>query len=94
VAASLGAEEILPALPEVKSTDVAATILVPVESISAMEKRGLKVSTLSPQADAEWNTAAQAVYPKIRGTIVPADMFDEVMSQLKTYRETHQGTKK
>jgi len=63
------------------------------ESISTMENRGLKINHLSDSALKEWESSVQTVYPKIRGTIVPADVFDEVMSQLKAYRAAHEGTK-
>ncbi len=56
------------------------------ESIEAMKKRGLVVHELTPEAEAAWRKIAESVYPKIRGTLVPADMFDEVQSLLKDYR--------
>jgi TRAP-type C4-dicarboxylate transport system substrate-binding protein len=55
-------------------------------SVAAMQKRGLKVQTMTPPVEAEWQRAAEEVYPKIRGTIVPADMFDRVQALLKEYR--------
>jgi len=57
-----------------------------VESVEAMRKRGLTVHPLTPEAEAQWRREMEAVYPKIRGSIVPADIFDEVMSQLDIYR--------
>ena len=48
------------------------------KAIEAMKKRGLIVQSLKPEDLAAWRKAAEGVYPKIRGTIVPADMFDEV----------------
>ena len=48
------------------------------DAIDAMVKRGLQVQTLTPQAEQEWQQMADKFYPKIRGTIVPADLFDEV----------------
>jgi TRAP-type C4-dicarboxylate transport system substrate-binding protein len=57
-----------------------------VESIEAMRKRGLNIHTLTPELDAEWNETVQKALPKVRGIAVPADIFDEVMSQLKTFR--------
>src|SRR6266581_3318038 len=58
-----------------------------VESIEAMRKRGLKIHTLTPEVDAEWDQTVATAYPKIRGIAVPPDIYDEVMSQLKTFRE-------
>ena len=57
-----------------------------VESVEAMRKRGLIVNPLTPEAEAQWRREIEAAYPKIRGTIVPADIFDEVTNQLALYR--------
>lgn len=56
------------------------------ESVVAMQKRGLTVQTLTPAAAEEWRKLAESTYPKIRGGLVPADMFDEVMQLLAEYR--------
>jgi TRAP-type C4-dicarboxylate transport system substrate-binding protein len=55
-------------------------------SVEAMKKRGLKVQAVPPEVEAEWRKMAEEVYPKIRGTMVPADMFDQVQGLLKEYR--------
>ncbi|MSU57501.1 MAG: C4-dicarboxylate ABC transporter substrate-binding protein [Pedosphaera sp.] len=59
------------------------------ESVGAMEKRGLKVTKVTPEIEAEWRATAEAVYPKIRGKLVPADIFDQTMKFLAEYRATH-----
>jgi TRAP-type C4-dicarboxylate transport system substrate-binding protein len=64
-----------------------------VESVEAMRKRGLKVHPLSAEVEAEWRREVEATYPKIRGAIVPADIFDEVVNQLKAYRSGREGQK-
>lgn len=56
------------------------------EAVAAMRKRGLQVHTVSPELDAEWRHFAEDVYPSIRGTMVPNEMFDEVMRLLSEYR--------
>jgi len=57
------------------------------EAIQAMvAKQGLKVTTLSPEAEKEWRREAHNVLPRIRGEIIPADMFDEVQAALKEFR--------
>lgn len=59
------------------------------EAIQAMVARqGLKVSTLTPAADQAWMTEVAKVMPKIRGGIIPADMFDDVQAALKEFRQT------
>ena len=56
------------------------------ESVATMRKAGLKVQTVTPEVDAEWRKEAEGFYPKIRGSIVPADLFDEVRRLLQEYR--------
>jgi TRAP-type C4-dicarboxylate transport system substrate-binding protein len=55
-------------------------------AIEAMKKRGLQVHPLSPELETEWRQFLEAVYPKMRGTMVPGDVFDEVQQILKEYR--------
>jgi TRAP-type transport system periplasmic protein len=64
-----------------------------VESIAAMEKRGMKVTRLTPELQEEWNKFAETVYPQLRGKIVPADLFDEVQKLVKEYRATKGAAK-
>ena len=56
------------------------------EAVDAMKKRGLVVN--KPNADQmhEWTELAEKLYPRIRGSMVPADTFDEVFAHLKAYR--------
>lgn len=56
------------------------------ESVAAMVKRGLVVNKPSAEQLKEWQALADALYPRIRGAMVPADTFDEVVGHLKTYR--------
>jgi TRAP-type C4-dicarboxylate transport system substrate-binding protein len=56
------------------------------ESVEAMKKRGLTVNRPSPEQMRQWNELAERLYPRIRGTMVPADTFDEVFAHLKAYR--------
>ncbi|HRZ36091.1 MAG TPA: TRAP transporter substrate-binding protein DctP [Candidatus Paceibacterota bacterium] len=56
------------------------------ESVAAMEKRGLKVTRVTPEIEAAWRTEAEAVYPRIRGKLVPADVFDEALRFIREYR--------
>jgi TRAP-type C4-dicarboxylate transport system substrate-binding protein len=59
------------------------------ESVRAMEQRGLKVTRVTPEIEAAWRTAAEAAYPKVRGAIVPTDIFDRALELIKEYRATH-----
>ena len=55
-------------------------------SVVAMKKRGLILHKATPEIDAEWRKAAEEAYPRIRGGMVPADMFDEVRRLLQEFR--------
>jgi len=56
------------------------------EAVAAMRRRGLTVVPLPPAAEAEWRTLSERLYPQIRGRMVPADMFDEVLRLVAEYR--------
>lgn len=56
------------------------------ESVDAMKRRGLRVFPFTPALETEWRAMAESFYPRIRGTMVPADMFDEVVRLLAEYR--------
>lgn len=58
------------------------------DAVAAMKKRGLTVNKPTPAQLREWDELAEKLYPRIRGTLVPADTFDEVFGHLKTYRAT------
>jgi len=45
------------------------------------------VTQATPEIEAEWRTTAEGVYPKIRGKIVPAEVFDEALRLIKEYRD-------
>jgi len=61
------------------------------EAVEAMRKRGLHVHALTPELDAEWRALAESVYPRIRGAMVPADMFDAARSALAAERSAARG---
>jgi TRAP-type C4-dicarboxylate transport system substrate-binding protein len=58
------------------------------QAVQAMQKRGLTVHHATPEIEAEWRTWAEGVYPKIRGSLVPAEEFDEVRRMLGEYRKS------
>jgi TRAP-type transport system periplasmic protein len=59
------------------------------ESVAAMEKRGLKVTAGSPDIQDDWRRLAETMYPRIRGHLIPADVFDETLKLLSEYRSAH-----
>jgi TRAP-type C4-dicarboxylate transport system substrate-binding protein len=58
------------------------------KAIEAMRSRGLEVRPATPEIEAAWLKAAEGIYPEIRGTLIPADMFDEVRRLRDAYRST------
>jgi TRAP-type C4-dicarboxylate transport system substrate-binding protein len=54
--------------------------------VAMREKQGLVVTPVTPEIEAEWRKAISAAYPRIRGRIVPAPLFDEVVELLKNFR--------
>ena len=55
------------------------------QTIRAMvDKQGLKIVSLTPEAEREFRTEVARMYPRIRGTLVPAPMFDLAVATLKT----------
>ncbi len=59
------------------------------EAVEAMKKRGLIVHPVTPELEADWRRMAEAAYPKLRGTMVPAEMFDQVRAIVTEYRKQH-----
>jgi len=56
-------------------------------AVKAMQdKQGLKVTTLSPEAEAEWRAVVVKEYPVLRGKIIPAETFDKVSKAVQEYR--------
>jgi len=56
------------------------------DAVEAMKKRGLTVNKPNAEQAREWNDLADRLYPRIRGKMVPADTFDEVLGHLRAYR--------
>ena len=61
------------------------------EAVAAMRSRGLRVLPVTPEVEAQWRTTSESFYPRIRGPMVPADMFDEVVRLLNEYRARPAG---
>lgn len=56
------------------------------DSVKAMRSRGLQVTAMTPELDAEWRRFAEGIYPQIRGKLVPAETHDEVVRLLRQFR--------
>jgi hypothetical protein len=61
------------------------------EAVEAMKKRGLVVNQPDESQRKAWDDLAEGLYPRIRGTLVPADAFDEVFLHLKAFRSNKGG---
>jgi len=58
------------------------------KSVQVMLQRGLKIHQIPPEAAPEWQHLADILLPKVRGTLVPEEIFDEVQRLLVEYRST------
>lgn len=59
--------------------------------VEAMRRRGLNVVAVDARAREQWRKTAESLYPRIRGTIVPADAFDEALRYRDDYRKAKGG---
>jgi TRAP-type C4-dicarboxylate transport system substrate-binding protein len=57
-----------------------------VRDVEAMKKRGLVVVPVDAATRELWRKAAESVYPRIRGPIVPAEAFDEALRYRDEFR--------
>ncbi|MBX3745769.1 MAG: TRAP transporter substrate-binding protein DctP [Verrucomicrobiae bacterium] len=56
-------------------------------AITAMrDRQGLTVHPVTPDVAAEWRQVIAEAYPRLRGRLVPAPLFDEVQRLLGTFR--------
>ena len=57
------------------------------QAVQAMkDKQGLQVTPMTVEAEREWRAEVARIYPGIRGTLVPAPMFDAAVETLKAKR--------
>jgi TRAP-type C4-dicarboxylate transport system substrate-binding protein len=64
------------------------------EAIATMQKRRLQVISVDEATVADWRKEAESVYPKLRGSQIPADLFDEVRRLRDEYRASAAGARK
>jgi TRAP-type C4-dicarboxylate transport system substrate-binding protein len=58
------------------------------ESVAAMQKAKLKVTTLDAAARTEFQRAAAQLMPSLRGRIVPADIYDLAIKERDAFRQS------
>jgi TRAP-type C4-dicarboxylate transport system substrate-binding protein len=61
------------------------------DAVSAMQKRGLNVVDLNDDELRQWQSEAEAAYPRIRGSYVDAELFDEVRALRDEFRRSSNG---
>ena len=62
------------------------------EAVAVMQKRGLIVHELTPEARDAWTATAEKAFPMIRSLLMPEETFDEVQRELAAFR-AQRGTK-
>jgi TRAP-type transport system periplasmic protein len=58
------------------------------ESVAAMTKYGLQVIKLDPKAEAEFRSAATELAKTMRGSMVPADIYDAALQERDAFRKS------
>jgi TRAP-type C4-dicarboxylate transport system substrate-binding protein len=64
------------------------------QAVDVMKKRGLQVHSVAAEEEAEWRRFSEGLYPNVRGRIVPADTFDQVVQILREYRASQRASGK
>lgn len=64
--------------PEIRAMDKKA--------VEAMKKNGLQVFEPAARDIPSWLNPPQKVYPQVRGTLIPAEVFDKAMAVREAYR--------
>ena len=65
------------------------------DAVEAMKKRGLTVDPVTAETLQAWRSTVEAeIHPRLRGTIVPSDIFDEVVRLLHDYRNNKENAGK
>ena len=60
------------------------------QAMATMQARfGLQTHPLTPELETEWRQFAESIYPKLRGAMVPEDMFDLARRRVGEYRASH-----
>lgn len=60
-------------------------------SVPMMQQFGLNVVHPDAATVAQWRKLAESIYPHLRGSAIPADLFDQVRRLRDEYRKTHHG---
>jgi TRAP-type C4-dicarboxylate transport system substrate-binding protein len=63
------------------------------KAVAVMQEKGLTVHKVTPEMEKEWRKASEEFYPKIRGKLVPEDVFAAVERLLSEYRAGKSGAR-
>ncbi len=58
------------------------------DSVTTMKTRGLEITTLDAKATADFRAAAEKLVPTLKGSIVPADIYDMAVQERDAFRKT------
>ena len=61
------------------------------DAVTEMKKRGLRITTPDAATLAEWRREVEEAYPKLRGRLVPAELFDEAKRLRDDFRSRGRG---
>jgi TRAP-type C4-dicarboxylate transport system substrate-binding protein len=61
------------------------------DAVKEMKARGLNVVTVDEATLAKWRSQVRDSYPKLRGTLAPADLFDQALRLRDQYRAQRGG---
>jgi TRAP-type transport system periplasmic protein len=56
------------------------------EAVEAMKKRGLTVHPVTDEVREQWRRWVEPIYPRLRGTEIPAETYDEAVRALQEFR--------
>jgi len=62
--------------------------------VAAMKQKGLNVVAVDARTRELWRATAESTYPSVRGSVVPADAFDDAIRFRNEYRKQKAAAKK
>ena len=77
-----------PAQADMEAEIMAGVPALDAKSIRDMQDRGLTITTLDDDAREEFRAAATKLNECMRGTVVPANVYDEAVDARDEYRRT------
>jgi TRAP-type C4-dicarboxylate transport system substrate-binding protein len=58
------------------------------EAVRAMQEKGLQIHSVPPELQDDWQQLADSFYPKLRGMVIPPEIFDAVLQHLADFRRS------